>query len=153
MTAELRRLLAEATPGPWRWHGQIGPNHEIGLRTVGNGVLYIMGAKRLGMQGAEFTFWRRKPDEHWGWNGDMETASEVAVREVPYRKDIVDIANPNAQLIVAAVNALPALLDVVEAARFDHLSRHGGSQELAASCTGPSCARIRAALDRLDRPS
>jgi hypothetical protein len=150
MTDDLRRLLAEATPGPWRWHGQIGPHHEIGLRTVGNGILYVMGAKRLGMQGAEFTFWRRTPDAHWGWNGDMETASEVAVREVPYRTDIVDIANPNAQLIVAAVNALPALLDVVEAARDAQpvmqscgaIYFHGGCSEKARA--------LSAALAKLD---
>lgn len=49
MSTDLRRLLAEATPGPWRWHGQLD--------------------------------------------------------------------NPNAQLIVAAVNALPDLLAVIDAAQ------------------------------------
>ncbi len=142
---DLRALVSEATVLPWRWHGQASPHHEIGLRTVGHGVLYVMGAKRLGMQGAEFTFWRRKPDEAWGWNGEMETASKAAVREVPYRNDIVDIDNPNAQLIVAAVNALPALLDIVEAARVITSRKDPTIEELAQPIDD-----LRYTLSRLD---
>lgn len=142
--AKLREMVGEATVLPWRWHGQIGPSHSIGLRTVGNGVLYVMGAKRMGMQGAEFTFWSRKPDEHWGWNGDMQTASEAAVREVPYRGDIVDIDNPNARLIVAAVNNLPALLEVAELA--DELVRAIDEDRQHAN----KVVRLQAALARLE---
>ena len=101
----LRELEAEATPGPWRWSGQVG--QYIDLVTVGRGVLTVMTSKRLGMRGAEPVFFRREPDALWGWNGRAEPASSVAVREVPYRDDVVDIDNPNARLIVAAC-AMPS---------------------------------------------
>jgi hypothetical protein len=113
----LRGLLAEGTPGPWRWYGQIG--RHIMLTTVARGIVTVMGAKRLGMQGAEPTFGVRRAEDRgrWGIGGVMTGASALAVREVPYRGDIVDVAHPDARLIVAAVNALPALLDVAEAAQ------------------------------------
>jgi hypothetical protein len=106
---ELRALSEAATKGPWRWHGQVG--RYIDLTTVGDGLLTVMSTKRLGMQGAEPVFYRREPDAPWGWNGNAEPASSVAVREVPYRRDIVDIDNPNARLIVAAVNFVREMLD------------------------------------------
>lgn len=41
-----------------------------------------------------------------------------------------------------------AALDVIEAARADHLDRHGGSVSDAAACAGPACDRLRDVLDR-----
>ena len=71
MSAELRRLLAEATPGPWIDAGDI---ESIPL-TIASDPYAAIG---------------RDPSPQWA---------------------------KNAALIVAAVNALPALLDVADAAR------------------------------------
>ncbi len=109
-----REMLAKATPPPWRWFGQIG--QSIYLATVDRGVLTVMDTQRKGMQGAELVFFRPDPERTWGWNGKRETATEVAVREVPYRTDVVDLDTPNAALLVQAVNDRAALLDVVQAA-------------------------------------
>lgn len=154
---DLRALLDAATPGPWRWHGQLGPHNRIRLATAGQGVLSVMEPQRLGMQSAEFVFWRREADTPWGWNGKREPVSEVAVREVPYRDDIVDIDNPNAQLIVAAVNALPGLLDVVGAVT-EYLAHDGSGIRQTGRFRGDwdaieasaALARLRAALDNLE---
>jgi hypothetical protein len=79
--AELRRLLAEGTPGPW----QAEPDGAIGYQTVGD-------------EGQPVTDLVADT-----WNSH-------------------DKQYENAALIVAAVNALPRLLDVVEAARERDLS-------------------------------
>lgn len=69
-TAELRRLLAEATPGPWRT--------EVGGQV-------------------------------WSW---VRPNGRRFVATTRYRTHPEDA--PNAALIVAAVNALPGLLDRIE---------------------------------------
>ncbi len=138
----LRALSDAATPGPWKWGGQVG--QYVDLVTVGRGVLTVMGSKRLGMQGAEPVFWRRPPDAPWGWNGKREPASEVAVREVPYRDDIVDIDNPNAQLIVAAVNYLRAALRADQPLPIENAAIEGGW--LAWDC--PACGTRVSSLYR-----
>ena len=64
---------------------------------------------------------------------------------------IADLYNEaDRELWIAAVNALPALLDVLDAARDTHRIRHGGSVNEAARCTGPGCSRLRDALARAD---
>jgi hypothetical protein len=85
------------------------------LTTVDRGRVYVMGFERSGMRGAQPTFQVYGADKEAG-NGVMTPASKLAVREVPYRDDIVDIDNPDAALIVAACNALPALLDRLDKA-------------------------------------
>lgn len=97
--AEIRTVAAAATPGRWRWWGQV--DSHVSLTTAGRGIIMVMGAKRLGMQEAEPTFGVRRPETQgmWGIGGVMTGASKLAIREVPYRDDIVDIDNPDARYI------------------------------------------------------
>jgi hypothetical protein len=94
----LRQLAETATPGPWRWGGSIT---DPKLWTVYGGHVFVMGFERCGMQGAQPTFQVYHNQPHDG-TGIMELASKLAVREVPYRDDIVDIANQDARWIAAA---------------------------------------------------
>lgn len=115
----LAKLATEATPGPWRWYGQIG--RHIMLTTVGRGIVTVMGAKRLGMQGAESTFGVRRAEDRgkWGIGGVMTGASKLAIREVRYRDDIVGIDHPDAAYIAAASpDVVLALVRVAQAADF-----------------------------------
>jgi len=101
--SELRRLLAEATPGPW----------EVG------------------------------DDRVWGNADDVEPETLVY---------LIELASPtaNSALIVAAFNALPALLDVVDAARVieDPMVAGGGGDRWWAAHEA-----LRDALRRLDGAS
>jgi hypothetical protein len=124
----LRALLAEATPGPWR-HGPL--------------------------------FWE-------AWATDADGAMTVRVAEVPHggydpesdrmRGVFVDPGidrsrEPDAALIAAAVNALPALLDVAEAAR---LVAQWADNAAEWSVPPPLRGELRdlsALLDRLDGAS
>jgi len=58
------------------------------------------------MRDAQPTFQVHDPEHRDGspstWWGIMHRADDLAVREVDYRTDIVDIANPDARLIAAA---------------------------------------------------
>lgn len=60
-----------------------------------------------------------KPENlHTLWLQDLDAhvirpANDWAVRERPYRSDVVAVDHPDAALIVAAVNALPALVAAV----------------------------------------
>jgi hypothetical protein len=101
--ARLQELAQKATPGLWRWFGQVG--RYVDLTTAGHGICTVLGAKRLGMQQAEPTFAvGREPGLDHGWlhQGILTGASTLAIREVPYRDDIVDIDNPDARWIAAA---------------------------------------------------
>jgi hypothetical protein len=101
----LRSLLPDVTPGPWRWWGQNDSYSGPTLVTVGRGISTVMGFKRLGMRSAQPTWFRRTAEDRdlHGWlSGVMVTASDVAVQEVDYRKDIVDMDNPDARWIAAA---------------------------------------------------
>lgn len=107
--AEIRARVEAATPGPWRWWGNIDMRN-IQLTTVDRGVLTVMAFRRWGMKGAAPTFFRRGPDMPWGWNGRQEEIQDVAVREVEYRGDIDHLANPNAELIAHAPGDIAYLL-------------------------------------------
>ena len=109
----LSKLVEAATPTPWRWGGSV---HDPMLHTVGRGHVYVMGFERSGMRGAQPTFQVYGENKEPG-SGLMTKAADLAVRERPYRDDIVDIDNPDARLIVAAVNALPDLIDRLNAVR------------------------------------
>jgi hypothetical protein len=119
----LRALLEKATKGPVAWMG--GP-HNIYFATTHSGRIFIMGFKRMGINGAQPVF---------PVNGRLVPASDMLKFDVGdpsvtgmaaakadssvYRYDIRDIDNPEAQLLVAARNALPALLDELEGLRAD----------------------------------
>jgi hypothetical protein len=104
----LSELEAAATPGPWRWAGYI---RDLMVTTVDRGMIYVMGFKRSGLQGAQPTFQVPPGGHEWGGRGGvMKPGSELAVREVPYRDHVVDIDHPDARLFVVARNSFPLFL-------------------------------------------
>lgn len=97
----LREMAEAATPGPWRWSGYVkGPIH---LATAGRGIATVMGFARRGMNDAQPIFFDRQPSdlETFYISGQYRKACEIAIREVPYRDNIVDIDNPDARWIAA----------------------------------------------------
>lgn len=109
--AELRRLLAEGTPGPWQVSTPETKAWGAEIATVETDILVT-----------------RPDDDSLIEPGDSET---------------------DAALIVAAVNALPALLDVVEAAQITHdaFFSHAVSDRVAQQ----RARELGAALAALDR--
>jgi hypothetical protein len=148
--SDLRAIAEAATPGPWRWFGQEG--RTIVLATVGRGVLTVMGAKRLGMQGAELTFpvWQNPESKAiWGWGGKLTGASKMAVLEVPYRADVTEIDHPNAAHIAAwSPDRALAALDVIDTVRRKHQPSEHRVRCTSCLCVWP-CEEA-AALDRWD---
>lgn len=138
MTTDLRRLLSEATPGPWAWFNSKVETH---LATIDRGQIYVMGFARRGMNGAQPMF-QVRPDGPG--SGVMRTAAELG--------DAMK-SHPDAALIVAAVNVLPAHLAVVDAARKAAISNHApmladGPVYRACACTVHQ--DLIAALDKLE---
>lgn len=124
----LRDLEQAATPGPWGWTGNLH-NRQVELSTLHSGRLGVMRFERWGMTSAQPVFL----DPESVREDPMMGVTTVKVSSAPvfevcreatsaddprvYRSDIVGIRNPDAALIPEARNALPALLDVAEAAR------------------------------------
>lgn len=119
----LRGLLAKATPGPWAWdvnrkHRQVSIKNERGY--------YVMEFARWGMQGGQPIFPHRtdgfvvtrKLSEMPNWSAPIPGQEHHASWHSR-------IAQPDALLMVAAVNALPALLDTLaaQAAEIEALRR------------------------------
>lgn len=98
MSAHLRRLLAEATPGPWErvTVGNHDQRHAAGMAFLN--VMAVRSEDNPEIDFSDLTYVRS------GWPNVCMTGNG------PKQTD-------NADLIVAAVNALPVLLDVVDAAR------------------------------------
>ena len=46
---EIKARAEAATPGPWRWAGNVDAYH-MELTTVGRGMLYVMRFERWGMR-------------------------------------------------------------------------------------------------------
>lgn len=116
--ADLRTLLAAATPGPWAWYGNT-KTQTCYLATVGGGRVFVMQFDRWGMQNAQPTFQWPVGHADGSGTGVMYPMSKLPEDagpdfEVSYRRDFVGIKHPDASLIVAAVNALPGLLDRIE---------------------------------------
>src|SRR3990167_2093755 len=89
MIATLRRLLAEGTPGPWR----VKPSR---VKRSGNATDTVVRGRSFYRSGSP----------------------TAPIQEDPAGKGVAvtDADGKDAALIVAAVSALPALLDVVELA-------------------------------------
>lgn len=116
--ADLRAKAQAATPGPWMWCGQKGWDYELATKRWGR--RWIMRFQRMGMQGAQPVFQQYEPGDQTGpdpffWAGRMVPAQELAIQEVPYRRDIVAIDNPDARYI-ARMDATTTLdlLDYIE---------------------------------------
>jgi len=89
--APIRQRHQAATPGPWYWRGhRRGP---IWLAPNTMRLPTVMGFRRLGLWDAQPTF---------VVDGAFTPASELAVREVPYRDDIIDIDHPDARFLASA---------------------------------------------------
>mgnify|MGYP001609270746 CR=1 FL=1 len=74
----LEELAKKATPGPWRWWGQVKGPMSLVSKTPGLGTPFVMGFKRLGMRDAQPTFATgRDITKGWGGGGLMTPASET----------------------------------------------------------------------------
>ena len=112
---EIRALPRPLIPGPWGWRGYIGGSIE--LRTLHSGQFVVMGARRAGMQQAQPTFQVYDParlDRPFReWWGLMHRADDLAVREVPYRTDVVSIDNADATALAALPDHVAAVDDLL----------------------------------------
>jgi hypothetical protein len=95
--SEIKVRLAAATPGPWAWFGNTQVKN-LYLATVALGRRCVMGFARWGMNAAQPVFQRHDADG----NGTMVSAVDLVQYEVPYRKDVSGINNPDADLIANA---------------------------------------------------
>lgn len=116
----IRERASAATPGPWRWGGNVD-NREIYLSTTHSGRIFVMRFVRWGMHQAQF---RLRGSDGLG----MTDASDWVEREQPYRGDIKTFAHPDAQFIAHARTDVELLLDVAEAAA-------AGAAENVPGCT------------------
>lgn len=113
---EARRLTDAATPGPWRWLGNVD-SADIRLQTRYGHGLTVLGFARHGMRGAQPVF---QVDGMLVDGKDLvryEVAPEATSRKDPkvYRGDINGIRHPDAEFIAAARSLVPALLDELDA--------------------------------------
>lgn len=103
----IRRREQAATPGPWRWGGDVD-HHEVYLSTVDRGRIYIMRFVRWGMRSAQPLL------QSAVLPGLMKPAAEHAIREQPYRGDIARLDHPDAEFIAHARADIPALLAEID---------------------------------------
>lgn len=130
LAAHIRALAESGTPaGKWHWSGNWKyRQYALSSWMPGHGRVTVMDFVRAGMQGAQPRF---RDDDLM-----MQDASELVRFEVchdatgpgdrrVYRHDVDDITHPDAHKIIAAVNALPALADLVEAVTLRHWPQDG----------------------------
>lgn len=118
-----------ATPGPWYWGGNVTIPGGIDLRAKVSGIPIVMQFRRWGLQGAEPCFWKRidegLKDAGW-WPAQHQRARDIAVRERPYRGDIVRLENADAEFIAHSRADVEALVAEVERLRAENASlAHG----------------------------
>lgn len=123
MSAELRRLLSAATPGPWRHSPGSFPSDDGGFTSDDESYTATVLADDDSAPDAETVLVAAC------WVGDEGRESDA-----------------DAALIVALVNAAPALLDVVEAARL-LMSMHS---QMGPAFEPHDEIELRAALARLE---
>jgi hypothetical protein len=104
---------ATHTPGPWQWFGNLKSN-DVHLSTVHGGRVFVMNFARWGMRSAQPLFQVRKAS-----GGVMTPVADLAVREVPYRSDFLEVDHPDARLIAAAPELLAALKSALQASGCD----------------------------------
>jgi len=106
---EIRAMHAAVTPGPWHWSGYKDrrglPGPYLATWIPGRGRTTVMDTARLGMQGAQPRF---------NVANRIVDGVDLAVREVPYRDDIVDIDHPDARFIAAAPQMVADLLAFID---------------------------------------
>ena len=110
----IRARLEAATPGPWRWAGYLNQGIELRGGRFGDVVLC---PERAGFHWTSFRV---------NAGGLLESIRKFAVREVPYRDDVIDVVHADAKLIANApadIAALLAQLDAIEALVADQRGR------------------------------
>lgn len=105
-----------ATPGPWYWGGNITFPGGIDLRARVSNTPIVMNFRRSG-NGGEPCFWKRDPRKDPALHGEYQRARDIAVREVPYRGDVVRLDNADAEFIAHARADINWLVDEAEALR------------------------------------
>lgn len=124
---ELRRLHEAATPAPWAWRWPVGSRSGPDIVHPQCGMLLVMDARRFGMNGATVRFARRSPADRGGLMFDATQLMPDLTNSRPDFTNDRDLAaleptidqepnNPDMHMMVAARNALPALLDALDAA-------------------------------------
>ena len=107
-------MSGKHTPGPWGW---FGTDHGVYLATKHSGRRFVMGFRRLGMNGAQPTFQIEKKGmipasdlvQFEVGNKAVRGFSEAKKDETVYRYDVTAIDHPDARLIAAAPEMLEAL--------------------------------------------
>jgi len=128
-TEELRKLMSEATPGPWEWGGY--PDN-LKLQTVHHGKLYVMDFVRKGMRGAQPRF---QPTKRGMVNaedllmfhvGDHSIVGEKYARSdgSVYRYDVRGVDAPDARLIAMAPTIAAELITARETLEEWKASQH-----------------------------
>ncbi len=114
----LRELLATGTPGKWWWHLNVKSNNcTLYSSGAGGGWRIVMDFVRYGM---------RRACPRFQVKGLMFRANELPDGHEPDHNGDAKITHPDAELIVAAVNALPALLNALEL--YQHVAESARSQ-------------------------
>lgn len=135
LRASLRDTAERATPGPWMWMGQRKSYYVLATQWWGR--RFVMQFCRLGMRSAQpmfQTYRKREGDDPYHWDGIMDKAVDLAVQEVAYRDDIVDIANPDARYIARMdPTTVLALLNRIDELESDV---HSLRSDLAIDATG-----------------
>jgi hypothetical protein len=121
----LRKLLDAATGRPWSWRGNVDAR-DIRLGGYAEPTSEDGKRRRWGTTVLRFARWGMSSARpRFNVDDLMRDGEEFAVFEVApnatsrkdpqvYRGDIVDLRHPDAQLIVAAVNNLDALLNAAD---------------------------------------
>lgn len=105
---ELGRLpKLTPTPGPWRWCGNLD-THLIGLWSMTSGRPFVMDFARWGMREAQPVFYDRAEGENPMSCGVYRKGSDIAIREVSYRGDIVGVDNIDARILETSVSLYEA---------------------------------------------
>jgi hypothetical protein len=105
---QIKARLSAATPGPWRWRGYLNQGIELRGGRFGDVVL---APERAGFHWTSFRV---------NAGGLLESIRKFAVREVPYRDDVIDVVHPDAELIANAPADIEFLLGEIDQLREDY---------------------------------
>lgn len=118
----IRKRANAATPGPWRWRGNVDVRN-IHLASVASGLNEVMDCARWGMQQARPRFANPERFRSDGrlvgsWMQDAEqfaifqVCPDATSRDDPrvYRGDIIGLRHPDAEFIAAARQDIDDLL-------------------------------------------
>jgi len=102
---EARALLAKATPGPWRWFGNL-QLRQLYLATTHSGRRYVMGFRRWGMGNAQPQF---QSESIMRDVPELVERGEIQTKEYGCR-EVLSVSHPDMLLIERAPELLSALL-------------------------------------------